>query len=285
VRIASVGPRGDVARLASAKGASLWQRLVLRNLFFLSPSPQANVELLKLGCRPEIVYPITNGVDIERFKPLSDAEFQGGAAPSTPPGVDRGQTIAYVGRLEAVKNPLAVLRAWRLLKRPANFQLLIAGDGPLLESLQAYCRQQGLGNVRFLGHCDDVLAVYRQAVTFVQPSPHEGCSNSLLEAMASGLCPVVSRVPGNTEVIRDGVNGLVVTLDDDQQMAAALARTLDDRELRARLSTAAREHVIKHHDLEQIAAEYLTIFDHLAKSEPILLPGRRATAPDGHLYE
>ena len=121
-------------------------------------------------------------------------------------------------------------------------------------------------NIDFLGHIDDVPAVHRRASVFVLPSPSEGCSNALLEAMASGLCPVVTRVPGNVDVIGDGQNGLLFDHDDEAQLAAAMARVLDDASLRDRLSASARQQIVEQHDLDKIAGCYLTLFRELLGS-------------------
>ncbi|MEX2121091.1 MAG: glycosyltransferase family 4 protein [Pirellulales bacterium] len=255
VRIASVGPAGDLAQIRRAKGRALLRRLVLRNSCFLAPSAQARAELAALGCSGHSIRSISNGVDIDRFSPPPAA--------ARPPDEARSRTALFVGRLTDLKNPLAVLRAWRHVERRGEHRLLVAGDGPLRESLQAYCRQEKLASVEFLGQADDMPAVYRRAAVLVQPSPNEGCSNALLEAMACGLCPIVSRVPGNLDVVQHDVTGLTITLNDDASLAAALLRSLDDAALRTRLAEAARRHVVSHHSLERVARQYLELFDEL----------------------
>jgi glycosyltransferase involved in cell wall biosynthesis len=254
VRIASVGPAGDLAQIRRAKGSRLLRRLVLRNRCFLAPSAQARTELAALGCSSDCIRSISNGVDLDRFSPPRAAE---------PPDEPRSRTALFVGRLTDLKNPLAVLRAWRHVERRGEHRLLVAGDGPLRESLQAYCRQEKLASVEFLGQADDMPAVYRRAAVLVQPSPNEGCSNALLEAMACGLCPIVSRVPGNLDVVQHEVTGLTITLNDDAALAAALLRSLDDAALRTRLAEAARRHVVSHHALDHVARQYLELFDEL----------------------
>lgn len=254
-RIASVGPRGDVALLAGAKGSRLWRRLVLRNRLFLVPSEQARAELEQYGCARARIRPFTNGVVIERFRPPYGDE------------AERQRSVLFVGRLSPEKNPRAVLRAWKLVNRQGKYRLLVAGGGPLAETLAAFSRQESLQNVEFLGQCDDMPAVYRRAAICVQPSPNEGCSNALLEAMASGLCPVVSRVAGNLEVVEHDKNGWTFPLDDDRELAAALTRLLEDRGHCARLAASARQYVVERHDLDKIARDYLELFRELARGK------------------
>ena len=253
VRIASVGPRGDVAQLAQARGGGLWRRMVLRNGLFLAPSERACTELVEYGCPAHKIRRFTNGVDIEQFQPP--------ATSAAPP--ERERTALFVGRLSEEKTPLAVLRAWKHVSRAQGLRLLIAGDGPLGESLAAYARQESLAGVEFLGHCDDMPAVYRRASICLQTSPHEGCSNALLEAMAAGLCPVASRVPGNVDLVEHDRNGLLVALDDDTELAATLERLFTDALLRQRLAAAARQRVVERHSLDRIAKEYLELFEEL----------------------
>lgn len=251
---ASTGSAGDVRQILRAKGAGWWRRLVLRNSMFLALSNEAEEELRELGCPDAAIRPITNGVDLERFSPAgSDAG-------------ERDRTVLYLSRLAAAKNPHVLLRAWRRLNGDGHSRLLVAGDGPLAAELRQFAAAESLRNVEFVGHVDDVPAAHRRASVFVLPSPSEGCSNALLEAMASGLCPVVTRVPGNIEVVRDGQNGLLFDYDDDAQLAAALARVLDDAPLRERLSAAARQDIVERHDLDEIARRFLTLFRELLDS-------------------
>lgn len=248
---ASTGPRGDVRQLREAKGSRLWRKLVLRNQLFLALSTQARDELEELGCAPARIRRITNGVDLQKFQPCTE------------PDLKRARTVVCVARLTAAKTPEFLLRAWRQVNASGRFHLLMVGSGDLGESLKAQSQRDGLVNVEFLGDCIDVPAIHRRACIFVLPSPSEGCSNALLEAMASGLCPVVTRVPGNVDLVTHGLNGLLVTHGEDHELAAALLRVLEDENLRRDLGQAARLHVERHHDLQKIASQFLGLFQDL----------------------
>lgn len=248
---ASTGPGGDVDQILRARGASLLRRLVLRNDRFLALSKQTQDELRQLGCAAEQVAPITNGVDLQRFVPAVDASRE------------RDRTVCFVARLVPAKNPHLLLRAWGRLNADGKYRLLLAGDGPLADALRSAAAAAGLKNVEFLGQCADVAAVHRQASVYVLTSPSEGCSNALLEAMASGLCPVVTRVPGNVDLVRHEETGLLFPHDDEEALAACLSRVLEDAALRRQLAAAARAHVEAHHDLDRIARQFVEEFERL----------------------
>jgi glycosyltransferase involved in cell wall biosynthesis len=252
---ASTGPAGDVRQIIAAKGSWLLRRLVLKNDLFVALSSQARAELYQLGCRPGRVCRMGNGVDVDRFRPHPDE------------GPERPRTVVFVGRLVAAKNPYVLLRAWQRVNSAGKYRLLVAGDGPLAEELRDEAERQSLRGVQWLGQVDDVPSLHRQASLFVLPSPSEGCSNALLEAMASGVCPVVSRVPGNVDLVRDGVNGLLFNHDNERELAGALTRALEDGALRRRLAESARAYVVAHHDLDRIAGELLDACERLAGQE------------------
>lgn len=245
---ASTGRDGDVQQVLSAKGSRLLRALVLRNSRWVALSAQGREELMTLGCPDESIIPSTNGVDIERFQPGDGNDGE------------RRRTVLYLSRLVPAKNPHVLLRAWKLVNAEGRYRLLIAGDGPLAGELRQLAEQLDLHQVEFLGHVDDVSAAHRRASVFVLPSPSEGCSNALLEAMAGGLCPVVTRVPGNIDVVQEEVNGLLFDHDNDRQLAAVVSRALTDEPLRRRLSASAREHVVENHNLDQIAGQFIELF-------------------------
>ena len=249
---ASTGPVGDIQQIVEARGSSLLRRSVLKNDLFVAISSQAEAELKALGCPADAVRRIGYGVDLERFRP------DGEESP------ERARTVVWVARLVTAKNPHVLLRAWQRLNGEGKYRLLLAGDGPLKTEMQEFVERQGLREVHFLGNVNDVPPLHRQGSVFVLPSYGEGCPNALLEAMASGLCPVASRVPGCADVVEDGVNGLLFTSDDDEQLAAALVRALDDVPLRRRLSSAARTYVETHHDFDRVAETLLGEFETLA---------------------
>jgi glycosyltransferase involved in cell wall biosynthesis len=137
-----------------------------------------------------------------------------------------------------------LFQAWALVHRQApDMKLRLYGRGDT-GTWTAYANECGCGNsVVFEGETHDIWAVHRQSGLFVLPSRQEGLSNALLEAMASGLPAVVSDIPGNTAAVRNGVEGIVVPVNDAEALAAAILKLLRSAELRAQLGRAARARV------------------------------------------
>ena len=178
----------------------------------------------------------------------------GVALPSEPAHPELHSTVLYVGNLTqgaAHKAFDVLLEAWAQVAsvRP-NARLCIAGAGDAAP-WQALAERLGCAaSIHFAGYVDDVDDLYRQAALLVLPSCREGMSNALLEALAMGLPAVVSDIPGNRELVADGVNGRVVPVGDAEALAQALLELHGDSEARRRMGAAAREHVRNTYSLE-----------------------------------
>ncbi len=150
--------------------------------------------------------------------------------------------ILHVGRLVGFKNIGLLLRAMSRLPDAEPVWLWLAGDGPEREFLEAQARELGLtAQVRFLGERDDAPVLMQAADLLVSSSRDEGMSNSILEAMALGLPVVATAVGGSPELITDAQSGLLVPSEDEQALADAIGRMVDDPALRARLGAGARQ--------------------------------------------
>ena len=154
------------------------------------------------------------------------------------------QGFVTVARLVPQKGIDVLIGALAQTAGPAcGWMQTLVGDGPEREALELQVRQADLQKRgRFLGFRPDPQTFLLQASVFVLPSRFEGMPNALLEAMAAGLAVVVTDAsPGPLEVVKHGVNGLVVPSDDPSALAAALDQLAADPGLRERLGVAARD--------------------------------------------
>src|SRR5262249_22925832 len=139
--------------------------------------------------------------------------------------------------------------------------LVIAGDGPCRAELAGVVSSLGLEScVHLLGERPDIPRVLAALDVFVLPSIAEGISNTLLEAMATGLPIVATRVGGNPELVRDGVNGLLVPRQDPDALASALGAYLSDAQLRAAHGDASRRRAVESFGLDRMCEDYARLY-------------------------
>jgi glycosyltransferase involved in cell wall biosynthesis len=178
--------------------------------------------------------------------------------PLARPAAARDIDMIFVGRLAEVKRPERFIDAFaELRRRVPTARGAVVGDGPLLGDLRL--RAEGLaldGSLAFLGRRSDVDDLLARARVFVLTSRSEGLSIALAEAMAAGAVPVVARVGELGDLVRDGVNGYLVTPGRVGDYADRAADLLADDELRARLSRAAVEASVGHCSLDVIAGRW-----------------------------
>jgi glycosyltransferase involved in cell wall biosynthesis len=142
---------------------------------------------------------------------------------------------------------------------------LIVGDGPERARLEQYAREQQLGaSAKFTGWLDrsKVALAYRSATFLVQLSSYEGMSNVVLEALASGLPVIASRIPGNVDLVLDQENGLLFSSNESCEIIAAeIVRLWKSPARWQRMSNSARISVTAKYDWPVIATSYEHLFD------------------------
>jgi len=192
---------------------------------------------------------VPNGVDAHEFQPAERTW----ALPR----------LLSVGRVVYQKGYDVALRALAGLT-DLDWEWSIVGDGPHLPILQDMAREHRLeGRIHFLGwkNLDEVKQEYAKANLFLHPSRHEGMPNAVLEAMASGLPVIATRIAGNEELVVDGQNGLLVPVEDAEGLREALKSLLVQPEQREGMGAAARSRVEKSFGWERVAQEYQSILE------------------------
>jgi glycosyltransferase involved in cell wall biosynthesis len=183
---------------------------------------------------------IPSGIDLKRFerrnKAPADVKASLGLSPS-------GVLIGSVGRLDPVKGHTYLIDAFGILApRFPDLHLALVGDGELLSDLRSRTQHLGLTDrVLFLGWREDVPDLLHAFDLFVFPSLSEGMGRGLVEAMASRLPIVATRVCSIPEVLADGEAGYLVEPADSLSLACGIETLLRDPELQDRLAKAARE--------------------------------------------
>ena len=177
---------------------------------------------------PNKVVTIPNGVDTERIAQHFDPEFR-----SRHGLRDASHVIVDVGSVKPVKGYEVLVRAAELVRRKfPKAVFVIAGpvqDIPYFDQLQGLVKSLGLeSNVKFLGNLDPVYPLLHASDIFCHLSLTDGQSNAMLEAMATGLPCVISRVGGNPEVVEEGGSAYVVPPSDHGQAADRLLALLSD---------------------------------------------------------
>ncbi len=179
------------------------------------------------------------GTAMERFTFVPGAVDTGRFTPGTQ-GADDTVRILYHGRVDRRKGVLDFITACARLE--GNWRATISGIGPDLDAAGALVAGRRLGErIAFTGYADyaDVPQIYRGHHVFASPTYAEGFSNTILEAMASGLAIVSCHAVGVSDCLRDGENGLLVEPGDIAAQAKALQHLIDDRGARQWLADAA----------------------------------------------
>lgn len=212
---------------------------------------------------------ICNGVDIERFCPGEGRREALKGSPFNDPGYF---VFGTVGRLTPVKDQAGLLHAFaRLLEnRPElreRARLMIVGDGPLRDALVADITALGLReHVWLAGERRDVPEVMRAMNVFVLPSLAEGISNTILEAMASGLPVIATNVGGNGELVEHGRTGTLVAASDPGVLADALIAFAAAPERVAEAGRAARQRAVEQFSIGHMVEQYEQLY--LGKAMP-----------------
>src|SRR5829696_4785656 len=169
--------------------------------------------------------------------------------------------VLFVGRLAAQKGVSTLVEAAGLLEDPSA-QVILVGDGPKRKALECEAKRLGVADrlhfVGFVAH-DRVPAVLAHADLLVLPSLYEELGTVLLEAMQAALPIVASKIGGISDVIEEGVNGLLVPPGEPEALAHAIDRLLVDRDLACRLSEGAQERG-KDYDWEVLAERVLAVY-------------------------
>ncbi|MDO9318370.1 MAG: glycosyltransferase [Gammaproteobacteria bacterium] len=206
--------------------------------------------LIDQGVSREKIALIRNGIDLslyDHFANTSDIRKELGIPPAA-------RLVIMLARLNPQKGIDEFLRAASTVrKQHPDVHFLVVGDkldfkdGIVVSDADYHSYLHRLTATLQISHCTwytghrtDVPSLLAQSYMSVLPSHSEGLSNSLIESMAAGLPLVATNVGGNPELVKDGINGLLVPVKDDEALASAMVTILNDATLASRFGAASR---------------------------------------------
>ena len=219
-----------------------------------------------------------NGVDLQRFDPSAVPPDRLAALREDLGILEGSLVVGAVGRLVAEKGYREFFAAAREVRREmpeTRFVVLGAPDREKADAITSSEIERAQKDVIFTGWVDDVRDLLALMDVFVLPSWREGQPVSAIEASAMAKSLVLTNIRGCREVVKDGVDGLLVPPRDAKALAAAITRLLGDAPLRARLGNAARDRALAHFDEQRIAGKVVAEYRNLLVRKGITPAGRR----------
>lgn len=219
---------------------------------------QHHLEVGRLSPRKLITH--YNGIDLDPFERVPEERRD---QLRSRLGIEKGApvltTVAVLRRDKGIQHMIGALPA--LVGARPSLRYLVVGDGPHRRSLEDLVAARALGgHVIFTGSRDDIPDLLALAEVFVLPTLIDALPTALMEAMASRLPVVASRVGGVPELVAEGHNGLLVSPGDEQGLAGACRRLLDDPGAAARMGESGRHLVAQRFNLRVQVAELARLY-------------------------
>ena len=261
----------EVDDLDGTNKKNQWIRRLYRPFvtYYIALSADLQQYLTKaVGIPSGRVVQIYNGVDAVRFCPAEPRTLIEGC-----PFGDQDQwLVGTVGRMQAVKNQIDLAKAFiiALQKAPElrqTLRLVMIGDGPLRAESIALHEQAGCADLAWLpGERSDVPDIMRGLDCFVLPSLAEGISNTILEAMASGLPVIATNVGGSGELVEDGKTGTLVPAGDVEALADEMVALARQRDKAKAMGRAGRSVVEQKFSMAAMVRQYRELYDRCVKA-------------------
>jgi len=259
---------GDIGNLAllgrwKALAAKAYEKIFGRIILsssdaIIAVSHAVRQHVISLGAPSEKVTVIPNGVDLEEFSTSINTHK------------DIKPEVIFVGRLIPNKGIEYLVEAAKILisSKVSKMKFKIVGDGPYRQQLEELVAKYGLAPYfEFLGHVPKVSEILRNGGIFVRPSLTEGMPLTVLEAMASGLPIIATRVSGTSEIVIHNETGILVEPGNVRQLAEAIKYLVETPTEALRLGRNARA-FIEHYYRERfswdaVASNVLSIYESL----------------------
>jgi len=263
-----------VASIHTTKNASIKldiaDRFVYRPLlkrcdavWFVS-SNQASLWVQRMPFLADKAVTVHNGIDVQEFDPTGFKESGNVLRQSLGISAEEGVICSIAGFRSEKMHSVLVAAFAKILAGGSAAHLLLAGAGPLEESLRKQVEDLGLKNsVHFLGSLSDVRSLLAASDCKALVSAAETFSMAMLEAMAMQVPVITTSVGGAAEAIEDGVTGILLEPGDIDALAEAMRWILDDKKRRLRMGEEARRVVVDHFSVEEMVAGSATYLANL----------------------
>ena len=255
---------------SNANAKEPWRRVWFRRLAFeladrvVSVSYQLrDLHARRTGFPARKIAVIHNGVDSGSFYPDIEARCRVRQELGISPDEF---CVGSVGNLFPIKDQMTLVQAIEKVAGAfMNWRLLVIGEGPERSRLEAFAsaHPDWKGRVSFLGSSNRVAEMLNAMDVYVLPSISEGISNSLLEAMATGLPVVATATGGNPEVVVDGDSGLLFAVGDSGELAEKLLGLRATKDLRVRLGERALRRIKENFSIDSMVRNYAEMYERL----------------------
>jgi glycosyltransferase involved in cell wall biosynthesis len=247
-----------------------WRRRIFRRFAFeladrvLCVSNQLrSVHSKRTGFPSSKITVVHNGVDTNRYLPDAAARTRVRQELGL---LENDFCVGCLGNLTPVKDYPCVLHAMKIFaKRCDDWRLIVAGEGPELSKLQGIVNANSelTERVSFIGQSNNTPELLNAMDLYVLSSITEGLSNSLLEAMATGLPVVVTKTGGNPEVVNNGESGFLFSVGDVRTLAELILSLRSRKDLRLKLAHGSLERIRKSFSLDIMAQNYERVYESL----------------------
>jgi sugar transferase (PEP-CTERM/EpsH1 system associated) len=204
----------------------------------------------EINIKKEKISHICNGVDIKRFQPMVNTRSK------------IQLEVLTVGRLATVKNQILLLKGLaNALKQNKNINVTIVGEGACRHQLQEFINTHHLqGHCQLLGDRTDIPTLMQKADVFVLPSLAEGISNTILEAMATGLPIIATNVGGNPELVFLNENGKLFDSNSPEELSQIMLEYLSNDELIKAHGSSSRGMAVNQFSINTMAEKYKELY-------------------------
>lgn len=223
---------------------------------FVAISDYIRSILCEGGVRQDHIVLIPDMIELADYSAVNDAGRRNRS--------DGRFRLVSAGTFDASKGFLAAIKAVGILaKKRQDFVFTIYGNGDTFGKLRRYLHTYNLAKyIELPGWLDDVYAYWKGADIYVSPSGVEGFNSSLLEAMASGICPVVTDIPAHREIVRELETGLLFPVDNVELLASKLDFLMNNPEMRRKIAQRLH-HAIAKFDVNIVTAQVYDLYQQL----------------------